>query len=57
MTAAGEEDAVTASVAAGDWVRLPAAVRGEDLTLTVSTGQSAAVLRCLDLRVRREDRI
>lgn len=57
VTAAGEEDAVTASVAAGDWVRLPAAVRGEDLTLTVSAGQSAAVLRCLDLRVRREDRI
>ncbi len=57
VTAAGEEDAVTVSVAAGDWVRLPAAVRGEDLTLTVSTGQSAAVLRCLDLRVRREDRI
>lgn len=57
VTAAGEEDSVTLSVPAGEWARFPVAVRGENVTLTVSTSQSTASLKELDLRVRREDRI
>ena len=57
VTAAGEEDSVTLSVPAGEWTRFPVAVRGENVTLTVSTSESTASLKELDLRVRREDRI
>ena len=58
VSAAGEDGlSSSASAKAGEWTRFPIAVRGENISLTVSFSQTAACIDGIGLRVRREDRI
>ena len=57
VTAQGCEGSAEVTAKAGEWARFPAAVRGEDVSLTVRASSSDASIGSLSLRVRREDRL